>query len=134
MQFNHIGIFVKNIKFGEKELKKIIKIKKISKIFKDKNLKVVVKFLHDRNNICYEIVAPFGKNNPVTRVLKDGKNILNHLAYKTKNFDKMVSKFRNNKSAPLCLPTPAKAFGGARVIFFLTPLKIIVELIEDKSK
>ena len=133
MQFDHIGIFVKDIKFGEKELKKIIKIKKTSKIYKDRNLKVAVRFLRDRNNICYEIVAPFGKNNPVTNILKDGKNILNHLAYRTKNFDKMIYKFRNNKYAPLCLPTPAKAFNGARVIFFLTPLKIIVELIEDKS-
>ena len=38
MQFNHIGIFVNKINEGITELKKFIRIKKKSKIIKDKNL------------------------------------------------------------------------------------------------
>jgi hypothetical protein len=33
---------------------------------------------------------------------------------------------------PLGEPRPAVAFGGARVIFFLTPLRMIVELVETE--
>ena len=44
-----------------------------------------------------------------------------------------VSKLRETGCVPLGTPQPALAFNGARVIFFLTPLKLIFELIEDES-
>ena len=61
MKFHHIGIFVKNLKVGESFFSKNFNIKRVSKTITDKNLKVKVKFLYDYNNICYELVAPFGK-------------------------------------------------------------------------
>ncbi len=129
-KFNHIGIFSKNIKFGENELKKIFNIKKTSKIFIDKNLGVKIKFLYDKDNICYEIVSPHGKKNPIDKALKEGKNILNHLAYKVKNFDKVIKNLRNQGFVPLMQPKKAKAF-NSRVIFFLSPLKVIIEIVEE---
>tara|TARA_B100000674_G_C37307090_1_gene674736 strand:- start:52 stop:456 length:405 start_codon:yes stop_codon:yes gene_type:complete len=129
-KFNHIGIFSKNIKFAEKELKNILNIKKTSKTFIDKNLGVKVKFLYDKDSICYEIVSPYGKKNPVDKVLKEGKNILNHLAYKVKNFDKVIKDLRNQGFVPLMQPKKAKAF-NSRVIFFLSPLKVIIEIVEE---
>ena len=70
MKFHHIGIFLSNIKNGETFFKKIFKIKRKSKIFLDRKLGVKVRFLYDDSGICYEIVAPHGKNNPVNKVLK----------------------------------------------------------------
>jgi methylmalonyl-CoA/ethylmalonyl-CoA epimerase len=131
MKFDHIGIFCKNLEFGRKKLIEIFPIFNLSKEFHDPLLKVSVQFLYDVNNFCYELVAPNGQGNPVDLILKNKKNILNHIAYKIHDFDLTVEKYRNFGCLPLTPPQPAIAFNGARVIFFLTPVDIIVELIEN---
>jgi len=55
----------------------------------------------------------------------------NHIAYKTTQFDEEVLKFREIGCVPLGKAQPALAFNGSRVIFFLTPLRLIFELIEE---
>jgi methylmalonyl-CoA/ethylmalonyl-CoA epimerase len=130
MKFDHIGIFCKNLELGRKNLIEIFPIINLSDEFHDPLLKVSVQFLYDENNFCYELVAPNGEGNPVDSILKNKKNILNHIAYKVTDFDLTIEKYRNCGSLPLNLPQPAVAFNGARVIFFLTPIGIIVELIE----
>jgi methylmalonyl-CoA/ethylmalonyl-CoA epimerase len=130
MKFDHIGIFCKNLEFGRKKLIEIFPILNLSKEFHDPLLKVSVQFLYDSNNFCYELVAPNGLGNPVDSILKNKKNILNHIAYKVYDFDLTIEEYRNFGCLPLTLPQPAIAFNGARVIFFLTPVDVIVELIE----
>ena len=134
MKFNHIGIFVKNIEEGRKEISKLINIKKVSKRYDDESLKVSVQFITDQSSITYEIVAPYGSGNPVDKVLDDKKNILNHIAYTTDKFDQLILNFRNNGCAPLGPAKKALAFNGSRVIFFITPLNYVIELIEEKKK
>ena len=131
MKFNHIGIFSKNIKVGKKILCSYLNIKKIFKIFYDKNLGVKVIFITDTSNITYEIVAPYGKKNPVKKLLDQNKNILNHVAYKVKNFDNQIKILRQKGFAPLNTPKKAKAFRNKKICFFLTPLSFIIEIIED---
>ena len=131
MKFHHIGIFVKNLSNGKKELSKIVRIKKKSKIFIDRKLNVKVQFYYDHCQLCYELIAPHGKQNPVSAIIKSKKNILNHLAFKTKTFDKKVIELRNLGFAPLQEAKEAVAFNNKRVIFFLNNLNFIIELIED---
>ena len=132
MKFDHLGIFVKNIKYGINQFKKIIPIKKINKLIIDKNLGVKIVFIYDNSNICYELVAPYGKKSPVHSVLKQRKNIINHIAYKTQNFEKKIKNFRSKGYIPLGPAKKAKAFNNSKVIFFLTSINVIVELIESK--
>tara|TARA_Y100001935_G_C17136616_1_gene423349 strand:- start:277 stop:675 length:399 start_codon:yes stop_codon:yes gene_type:complete len=131
MKFDHIGIFVREIDLGIEELNSFLNIVSESEVFHDNNLKVSVKFLYDESKICYELVAPFGEGNPVENVLSSGKNILNHLAYKSSNFDEDLEKLRNKGALPITIPQPALAFEGSRVVFLLSPLRFIIELIED---
>ena len=131
MKFHHIGIFCNTINEGKKNILNLFKPKKISKITYDKNLGVKVLFITDKDNIMYEIVAPYGKKNPVSKILKQKKNILNHIAYKVKNFDNVILKLRSKGFAPLGRAQPALAFKNMRVCFFLTPLNFIIEVIES---
>ena len=133
MIFNHIGIFVKSINIGKSFISKILKIKKKSKVINDKKMGVRVQFFYDNSGICYEIVAPLGKKNPVNEVLKSKKNILNHIAYISKNFDNDQKKLRKIGCLPISIIYKAKAFHGSRVIFYLTPIGYIIELIENKN-
>ena len=129
--FDHIGVFVKDLDYGGKHLRNLFPISRIGEVINDPVLKVSIQFLYDDRGICYELVAPNGNSNPVEAVLRNGKNILNHVAYKTQDFDASISHFRASGCIPLGQAKPAIAFRNARVIFFLTPLRIIVELIEE---
>ncbi len=130
MKFNHIGIFVKEINKGLLEFKKFIKIKKKSNLVEDKKLKVKVMFITDENNLCYELIEPFGKNNPVTKTLEKRVNIINHLAYETKSFEKNIKVLTDSGFRAITKPTKAKAFSGRRIIFLINKLNFIIELIE----
>jgi methylmalonyl-CoA/ethylmalonyl-CoA epimerase len=130
--FHHIGIFVKDLNFGKKILSKIFNVVSASEEIIDENIGVKIIFLKDNKGILYELVAPYGDKSPVLGTLKRGKDFLNHIAYLTNSFEKEVNKLRGEGFVPLGEAQSAKAFSGAKVIFLLSPLGFIVELIEDK--
>ena len=130
MIFDHIGIFVNSIPLGSKFFEKTLAIKKKSKIIKDDNLSVKIQFLYDKNNICYELISGLGKNNPVDNVLKKNVNIINHIAYKTNKFEKIIKFMNAQGNLQISQPKNAKAFRNKKVVFFLTKLGFIIELIE----
>jgi len=134
MKFDHIGIFVKDLESGRKYIKSLFPIASESSVIHEPLHKVSVQFFYDINNICYELIAPNGENNPVENSLSDNKNLLNHVAYKVEEFDKKVADFREKGCIPLGSPKPSIAFSGGRIMFFLSPIGIIVELIEEKNK
>jgi hypothetical protein len=129
--FNHIGIFVSDIKKSEKYLKPFFNLNK-KKIIFDKKLKIKVKLYFDNKKVCYELVEPYGKNNPVSGYLKRGTNILNHIAYSTKNFNFTIYDLKKKKFTQISKINYSKIFKG-KIVFFLSPLNYIVEIIEDNS-
>ena len=130
--FNHFGIFVKNIKISEKHLSAFIEKGKSSKLILDKKLGIKAKLFYDKKKICYELVEPYGKNNPVSGFLKRGTNILNHVAYTSKNFDKTLDQLRDNKFMQISIINYSKLF-KSRIVFFISPLNYIIEIIELKK-
>lgn len=132
LSFNHIGIFVKDIKNSEKHLAPFLKLNK-KKIIFDKKLKIKVKLYFDKKKICYELVEPYGKNNPVRGVLNRGSNILNHIAYSTKNFSLAIACLKKRNYTQISGINYSKVFTG-KIVFFLSPLNYIVEVIEDKKQ
>ena len=130
IRFHHLGLFVRDLEFGLTELEKVIEVKDVSEVTDDFGLRVSVQFVIDSSNLRYELVAPLGENNPVDPVLKARKNILNHVAYITDDFETTFNKMRQDGCLPLAPPRNAKAFGGKKVVFMLTPLGFIYELIE----
>jgi methylmalonyl-CoA/ethylmalonyl-CoA epimerase len=87
-------------------------------VINDELLKAFVQFLTDESEICYEIITPNGTDNPVQRSLIEGKNLLNHIAYKVGDFDLKILEYRRKGCISLGKAQPAVAFGGARVVFF----------------
>lgn len=130
MIFDHIGIFAADQDIGFERLRKILEIKEVSELYTDPIIDVCVRFIYDSSNIKYELVTPLSENSPVAGALRRKTNILNHIAYKTKNFDQKVKELRISGAVPLSKPTPAVAFGGQRVVFFLTNMNFIIELID----
>lgn len=130
MQFDHIGIFVRDIASGHQKLSALLPIARSSEVFQDPLLLVQVQFLYDATGVCYELVAPFGEGNPIDGVLKSRKNVLNHIAYTTPELDAELERLRADGAFPLGPPRPAVAFGGKRVAFLMTAMNFIIELVE----
>ena len=58
-------------------------------------------------------------------------NILNHLAYESKNFEKDLRKLINKGFRMISKPIKAKAFNDRKVTFLINKLNLIIELIES---
>ena len=125
-----MGIFVSTVELGRKHLSSFLGVKDWTEEVEDRVQKVIVQFGIDHSGICYEIVAPFGEGNPVDSVLKQRKNILNHVAYLVPNITETVNIFRDQGGIPLDDPKPAAAFDNRNIVFVLLPIGLIVELIE----
>lgn len=130
MIFHHIGIFTSDLNLGRIKLSSILPIVSFSEPIEDPGLKVKIQFCIDSSGICYELVAPFGDNNPVSRILLSGKAIINHVAYTVLDIDKATEHLRKSGCVPISEARPALAFDNRRVIFFMSPLRFIIELIE----
>lgn len=132
MQFHHIGIIVKNIKFGENHLKSFCNFKRTSKnIIIDKKIGVKILFLDYIHHPLIELIAPLNNKSPISLALDKNVNLLNHIAYKSKSFSTDVKKLKKKGLLQLTKPTPAKAFNNKKVVFFLNKLNFIIEVIED---
>jgi methylmalonyl-CoA/ethylmalonyl-CoA epimerase len=130
MKFHHIGIFVRSLHIGRDYLSELLLISNIGEEFIDEKMGIYVQFLTDNCGITYEIIAPYGEINPVQNLLTKKKNILNHVAYQVENLDDAIIKYRSKGCIPLGIPSSAVAFHGKKVVFFLTKIGIIIELIE----
>ncbi len=130
MRFDHVGIFVRDLKQGRELLGSLVSIEYWTATFADEGIGVFVQFGIGKNGPCYELVAPLGDNSPVDGALRTGKNILNHVAYLTGDLDAEGERLRAEGCVAAGVPQPAVAYGGRRVQFWLTPLRFVVELIE----
>lgn len=131
MIFDHVGLFVRDLPTGREALAALLPICGWTDPVDDPLIRVSVQFGTDSSGIRYELVAPFGSPSPVDSALGDGVNILNHVAYRVADLSGELTRLRRQRCVPTAPPRPAVAFGGRRVVFVITPLKFILELIED---
>ena len=132
MKFDHIGVFVSTIDLGRKYLESILHITNWTDAIEDPKQKVIVQFGFDKSGIRYEIIAPCGEGNPVQTLLLQSKNILNHVAYNVENIDIEIKRLQRERCILISGPSPAIAFNNNKIAFLYTPLRFVVELIEDK--
>ncbi len=133
MKFDHIGLFVRDLDEGRERLASLLPIHSWTVPVDDPLIKVRIQFGLDKSGIRYELVAPVGDGNPVERSLAAGVNILNHVAYLASDIDAELRRLRRQRCVPTSAPRPAAAFGGRRVVFLLTPMGFILELVEESA-
>jgi len=129
--FDHIGVVVSDLATGEDNLRALFPIVDCSSVYHDELINVSIKFLIDKSGIRYELIAPLNKKSPLYSVLKSKKDVINHVAYKTSCFEQTIEHYKKNGCFQLGKPVSAIAFDGKRVVFFLTRIGAIVELVEQ---
>jgi methylmalonyl-CoA/ethylmalonyl-CoA epimerase len=130
LRFDHLGLVVKDMAEGREFLQSTIGIDRWTEVFEDPVIGVYVQFGRTEEGPCYELIAPLGDQSPVTNAMKSGKNILNHVAYLVSNLEAEGEKLRDKGCGATSEPKPAVAYGGARVQFWISPLRFMIELIE----
>ena len=130
MQFDHLGLVVKSLAKGRKALSEILSIHDWTAEFRDPVNGVTLQFGRDPAGVVYELLEPIDETSPVYNALSTGKAILNHVAYRVADLAAHAEAMRNAGCMPTSEPKPAVAYGGRKIQFFVTPLRLIIELIE----
>lgn len=131
MIFDHIGIAVDNIEeYFNNFLKAIFNFDNLSEIYVDENQKAKIAFATSKNGVRLELIEPYDDDSPVANILKNNKNRLYHICFQTKNFEESIEKMKGMKCLMVSEPKTAIAFQNRRIVFFYTPNRELIELIE----
>ena len=128
--FDHIGVVVKTLEKGRRSLQQTLGIIEWTIELEDPVNGVHVTFGRDPSGMVYELLAPLDALSPVQGALQARKNLLNHVAYLVPNLGEAAARMRSAGCASTAEPRVALAYGNRMIQFFVTPLNIIVELIE----
>lgn len=144
LEFDHIGIIVPGIAPGRAFLEAALGVTCWTPVVNDPPLGVSVQFGSAQGTgPVYELIAPLMQStaastesvggelaNPIANALRQGKHILNHVAYLTPDLVHAGLQLREQGCFPAGPPQPALAYGGAAIQFWLSPLRFVIELIE----
>jgi methylmalonyl-CoA/ethylmalonyl-CoA epimerase len=135
--FNHVGIAVADLAGALPIYQEIFGYLLMSGPFDDPIQNVSVCFLRDEpGGPVIELVAPFGENSPIQKILKAGGGAY-HLCYEAKDLDSMLLELSAKGCVTVSEPVPAVAFGGRRIAWLFTPVRQLLELVErgdDRSR
>lgn len=130
MEFDHLGLVVKSLANGRNTLAEVLSIRDWTDEFRDPVNGVLLQFGRDPAGVVYELLEPLDDKSPVYSALVTAKGILNHVAYRVADLSAHAGHMRRTGCAPTSDPKSAIAYGGRRIQFFITPLRLIIELIE----
>ena len=134
MKFDHIGIVVESIEESRLIFDNDLPGFSSSKIYIDKAIDVKIQFIEYQNLNKIELIEPLSESSPIRSVLeKKNSTNIHHLAYLCKDIHKTCNEYREKGYGFLTKFFHAEAFEGAKVIFLLSPLNFIIELIEDND-
>lgn len=129
-RFDHLGVVAKSLARGRKGIETALGVSGWTEEIVDPVNGVRLQFGRDRAGVVFELLEPLDESSPVFPALASGKAILNHVAYVVPDLGSAAGLLRRGGFAPAGEPKPAIAYGGARIQFFVTPLRFIVELVE----
>jgi methylmalonyl-CoA/ethylmalonyl-CoA epimerase len=130
VKFDHIGVVTRSLEKGRRVLEATVGVEAWTQLWDDPVNGVLIQFGRDASGVCYELLVPKGPESPVAEALSSRKAILNHVAYLVTDLGAAAERLMDAGCAPTADPKPAIAYGGRRIQFFVTPLWLIVELIE----
>ena len=131
LRFDHIGVVVARIEVGRQFLEAACGVRLWTDLIADPGLGVAVQFgMSAAGGPCYELIAPLAEGSAVSSALERGRNLLNHLAYRTSDLEGQGERLRALGCLEVAPAQPAVAYRGRRIQFWMTPLRFLLELIE----
>lgn len=127
LKIHHIGYLVK-------------KIEKAKQTFETLGYQLEQDTVYDelrKVNICFlikdgyrvELVSPVSEDSVVSGLLKKYKNAPYHICYEADDAEAAYQELTGNGFTAIDTPTPAPALGGCNVVFLMSPVIGMIELI-----
>ena len=129
MKIHHIGYAVNNIEDSLNEFKKL-GYKCVENKIVDKKRKVIIQFI-ENGDYSIELVAPLGKESPVTNLLKKQGNSPYHICYETDNLEKEIKDLDDDGFVIISDLLKAPAINNKKVIFLYKKEIGLIELVEE---
>jgi methylmalonyl-CoA/ethylmalonyl-CoA epimerase len=130
VKFDHIGVVTESLSAGREQLNSLFGITQWTQEFADPINMVYVQFGIDQSGICYELISPLGPKSPVLEALRSGNRILNHVAYLVPDINAAAARLKAAKCVATGEAKPAVAYGGRKIQFFTSRMRVLVEIIE----
>jgi methylmalonyl-CoA/ethylmalonyl-CoA epimerase len=130
VKFDHIGVVTESLSNGRRQLEALVGIQEWTQEFADPVNMVNVQFGKDASGICYELISPLGDKSPILEALISGNRILNHVAYLVPDLAAAATRLRAAHCVPTGAAKPAIAYGGKRIQFFISRMRVLIEIIE----
>ena len=96
----------------------------------DKKRKVIIQFIKNGDYLI-ELVAPLGKESPVTNLLKKQGNSPYHICYETDNLEKDIKDLDDDGFVIISDLLKAPAIYNKKVIFLYKKEIGLIELVEE---
>lgn len=130
LRFDHLGLVVNRLDRGRKYLVAGLGATQWTEQVHDAVNGVRLQFGRDASGICYELLEPLDAMSPVYAALKSGKGILNHVAYRVPDLQNWQVRMQEAGWARTSDPKPAIAYDGRLIQFFVSPVRLMIELIQ----
>jgi methylmalonyl-CoA/ethylmalonyl-CoA epimerase len=131
MRFHHIGYAVKDMRrYLNDFFVPMFSPVSVTEPVSDPVQQVTVCFAEMPGGTVIELVEPLGEKSPVNSIVGSTRGGLYHVCYEVDDLDGELERFRGKGCLPLGKPVPATAFNGRRIVFFLTPERDLIELVE----
>ena len=130
LRLHHVGFVVSDIEKSVEGFRNTLGMSWDGAIYADPKQKVKVTFLASGPTCAQiELIEPASADSPVARFLEKGGG-QHHLCYEVNDIEKALAEFKLRKASIVQRPCPAVAFEGRRIAWFVTPDRLVVELLE----
>lgn len=124
---HHIGYLVKKIEKAQKTFESLgYQIEQ--DIVRDPIREVDICFLQ-KDGYRVELVSPVSENSVVTGLLKKYKNCPYHICYEADDPEAVYQELTEQGFTAIDMPTPAPALGNRSVVFLMSPVIGMIELL-----
>lgn len=130
---HHVGVAVYDIR-ESLEKYKLLGYDQISDVVIDDSRNIAIAFVkNQKDQHVIELITPMKDKSPVTKLLKDNKNIAipYHVCYKVNSIKETVEKLKSNGFILTTPVSSAIAFDNKNVVFMLSREVGLVELLEE---
>lgn len=130
LRFHHVGLVVKDIARSASAYIERFGYIARSEVIHDPLQTAYVQFLSfPGETVFLEFVSPDGPASALSLALKKGES-LNHLCYSTSDIEKCCGDLRSAGLFPVRPPTPAVAFNGRKIAWFMDRNGLLFELVQ----
>lgn len=131
LKVHHIGYLVKKMEPAIRSFE-VLGYQRLQNTIYDDIRKVDICFLQ-KDGYCIELVSPAASDSVVSGLMKRYKNSPYHICYETDNFEQDYQTLLNEEFTAIDTPTPAPALQNRNVVFLMSPVIGMVELLRCDS-